>query len=217
MTNDIQPSSSTEHKPVPFGSRLQTARESLGLERRDAAAQLRLNEKVIIMMEKDRYPADLPVTFIRGYIRAYGKLLQIPEYEIKKAIEPIKPKPATQSILLTPQPLEPITSSNYFMQFFTYLIVITLIGLVGMWWYSHSSDNLSGFPTQLNMNMTPIPPVEAPAIKPPSENLDTANKIADHKPIIKTKPKPAPAPKEEATEEEGDVADNAETNSEEAD
>ena len=47
-------------------------------------------------MEKEKYPNDLPTTFIRGYIRSYGKLLQIPEYEIKKAIEPIKSKPNQQ-------------------------------------------------------------------------------------------------------------------------
>ena len=96
MTNEIHQTQAAEHQPVPFGTRLQSAREALGIERKDAAAQLRLNEKVIVMMEKERYPTDLPVTFIRGYIRSYGKLLQIPEHEIKQAIEPIKPQPTQQ-------------------------------------------------------------------------------------------------------------------------
>lgn len=129
----------TEVKPTPFGARLQSAREVLGLQRKDAATQLRLNERVIIMMEKDRYPVDLPVPFIRGYLRAYAKLLQIPEFEIKKALEQIKPKTFTPPTApLTPKTL---TSGNYFMQIFTYLLIITLIALVAIWWYSHTNSN----------------------------------------------------------------------------
>lgn len=126
-------------KSTPFGLRLQSARESLGLESKDAAAQLRLNEKIILMMETDCYSSDLPPTFLRGYIRAYGKLLQIPDHEIKQAIEPIQHNP-------TPQPMapaketSPVTSGHYFVQLFTYLIITTLIGLVGIWWYTHSSS-----------------------------------------------------------------------------
>lgn len=175
MTNEIQQSSPTDTKTIPFGNRLKSARESLGFDRKDVAAQLRLNEKIIIMMEKDRYPADLPVTFIRGYLRAYGKLLQIPEYEIKKAIEPIKPKPNLLSAPTSFTTPPPVTSGNYFMQFFTYLIVFTLVGLVGMWWYSHStgigpmlSENQLSTPAADNatvamntQNESPVPTPEA--------------------------------------------------------
>src|SRR3990167_7733460 len=136
MTNETQ-APTTNSKLIPFGLRLKSAREALGLERKDAAAQLRLKEKVIIMLEKDRYPSDLPVTFIRGYMRAYGKLLQIPEYEIKKAIEPIQQKYSSEIPIL--KPLASVTSGNYLMQLFTYLILFTLIGLVGTWWYTHSN------------------------------------------------------------------------------
>lgn len=140
MTNDTQHYDATERKPLPFGSRLKSAREALGLECKDVAAQLRLNEKIIAMMEKDKYPSDLPITFIRGYIRSYGKFLQIPESEIKQGIEPIQPKPVPQeAIISTIKELPTITSGNYFVQFFTYLIVFTMLGLVGMWWYSHTT------------------------------------------------------------------------------
>lgn len=139
MTNETQQLNTSEQNHIPFGTRLKTAREALSLERRDVAAQLRLNEKVIMMMEKDRYPADLPVTFIRGYLRAYGKLLELPEPEIKKAVEPIKPKIIPNDPLLVAKTKKPpINTRHYFMQFSTYLIVLTLIGLVGVWWYSHS-------------------------------------------------------------------------------
>lgn len=147
MTNDTQPSPPTtpptKESPTPLGARLKSAREALGLNEQDAANQLRLNEKVILMMEKDKYPDDLPITFIRGYLRAYGKLLQIPEYEIKKAIEPLKPLPLNPDAALPytkPLMTVPVTSGNYFMQFFTYLIIFTMVGLVGIWWYTHPTS-----------------------------------------------------------------------------
>ncbi|MBA3660291.1 MAG: helix-turn-helix domain-containing protein [Gammaproteobacteria bacterium] len=140
--NDIINPSLPEPKPITsFGGRLQSAREGLGLERKDAAEQLRLSEKIIIMMEKDRYPPDLPVTFIRGYLRSYGKLLQIPDFEVKKAIEPIKQKSNAEIMLLKPQYI-PVTSSNSLMQFLTGLIFLTLLGLVGAWWYTKSPLHL---------------------------------------------------------------------------
>lgn len=182
MTNETPQTHTTEYKPVPFGTRLKSAREAMGLERKDAAAQLRLAEKVIVMMEKDRYPTDLPVTFIRGYIRAYGKLLQIPEYEIKKAIEPIKPKPTPQDPALSvPRPSVPVTSGNYFMQFFTYLIILTLAGLVGMWWYTHSKTAAVAVP-------------ESSVVSPPADNSPA--------PALPSAANPAspPAPITDATE-----------------
>lgn len=192
MTNDIQ-QSGTEQKPIPFGMRLQSAREALGLERKDVAAQLRLNEKVIIMMEKDRYAPDLPVTFIRGYIRSYGKFLQLPESEIKKALEPIKPKvsqpdsanPAKIPILATPA----VTSGNYFMQFFTFLIVCTLTGLVGMWWYTHPTASIPLMAeNQLTQppQTTPINSVAAP-VAPETRPIQ----IADNTNVIKSAITPA--------------------------
>lgn len=137
---------------VSFGIRLKAAREAQGLELRDVAAQLRLHEKIIVMMEKDRYPADLPITFIRGYLRSYSKLLQIPDHEVTQAIEPIKPKPILQdaNLVIKPKTAEPVvTSSNYFMQFFTLLIVLTLSGLVGTWWYNHNNTHATPVDNQI--------------------------------------------------------------------
>lgn len=234
MTNETQQSTTAEHKPpAPFGTRLKAAREALGLDRKDAAAQLRLNEKVIIMMEKDRYPVDLPVTFIRGYIRAYGKLLQIPEYEIKKAIEPIKPKMSHHDgIPLATRQNVQMTSGNYFMQFFTYLIVITMIGLVSVWWYRHTTtppavtveNQLNTTPDALTPNVAPpavvgvestptAPPVASPAPKASTtapaavQNNSAAANIVNQPNAQETPPVNKPIQKKEAIANQTDPAE----------
>lgn len=143
MTNETsQATVIPDNKVLSFGVRLQSAREALGLERKDIAAQLRLNEKIIAMLEEDRYPTDLPATFIRGYLRSYSKLVDIPEQEVKEAIAPLQPKPVIQEDEIPQQstrPEEPVTSSNYVMQFITYLIMLTVAGLTGLWWYNHTT------------------------------------------------------------------------------
>jgi len=198
MTNETQQTNATDPKlPIPFGGRLKTAREALGLDRKDAAAQLRLNEKIIIMMEKERYPSDLPVTFIRGYIRAYGKLLQIPEYEIKKAIEPIKPKPTQHEPLAVSK--QPPASTGYFMQFFTYLVMFTLVGLVGMWWYTHpalSNGNLTADnqpAAEPSLLSEQIPPVQTMAETPASGATPSAPTVAANAPAEQMMAPPTPA------------------------
>lgn len=214
MINETQQPNVTEHIPpqVTFGIRLKAAREAQGLERRDVAAQLRLNEKIITMMEKDRYPADLPVTFIRGYLRAYSKLLQIPEHEVRQAIEPIKPKPLIQdaNLVIKHKTTEPVvTSSNYFMQLFTLLIVLTLAGLVAIWWHSHSNAPTttvieSQLPDTIQQNTSDTagairPPMALPpeAPTPAAATPSTAPALATQapSPTVATKPTTtAPAP-----------------------
>lgn len=163
MSNETQQPTTTDSKQMSFGARLKSTREAKGFDRKDAAAQLRLTEKIIAMMEYERYPADMPVTFIKGYIRAYGKLLQIPEHEVKKALAPIKPKPVLPSFSALKDLPEPLTSGNYFMQLFTYLILFTIVGLVGMWWYTHPT-----LPTTTVVENPPPPP-------PATENTPAAN------------------------------------------
>lgn len=244
MTDHQQPSSQPDAKPSSFSARLKSAREALGLERKDVAAQLRLNEKIILMMEKDKYPFDLPVTFIRGYLRSYSKLLQIPEFEVKTALENIRPKTQTAApVLGTLLPLGEPANSNYFMQFFTYLILVTIAGLVAMWWYNHSSTsspltenqtmalNDTQYATENEPREMTVAQAAAPVVPPPlkadEKPLDTAKNIKDHKKPIVAMAASKPSIKqtesnieEENTENDGEYetsSEHIETTSDEAD
>ena len=175
MTNEHLQSSSGTQLPLAFGMRLQSAREAQKLDRKDAAAKLRLSEKMIDMIETDTYPPELPITFIRGYIRSYGKLLDVPEHEIKLALEPIKPRPVPENEVPVIKQNTPVTSSHYFMQFFTSIIVLTMVSLVGMWWYTHSS-----LPSSTNDGKTSnLIPITTLNTAPPKVN-DTASYSAEH-------------------------------------
>jgi cytoskeletal protein RodZ len=96
-----------------LGSRLKSARQDLAMERKDAAAQLRLQENIIVMIEDGHFKSDLPLTFIRGYIRSYSKLLNIPESELREALESIEPQPLIiEDNLPTSLELKPASNSS---------------------------------------------------------------------------------------------------------
>src|SRR5436190_11639166 len=152
MQSDNTTQTQADNKNISFGARLKTAREAMGLERKDAAAQLRLNEKYLIMMEKDRFEADLPMTFARGYLKTYAKFLQIPEFETRKALEILKPI-GDKQLHMPLKNLPPVSTGRYFTQLFTYLVIFTMLGLAGAWWYTHP-DLPSTLLAQGSLNFT---------------------------------------------------------------
>lgn len=155
-----------DNKISSFGARLKTAREAMGLERKDIAAQLRLNEKYLVMMEKDRFAPDLPLTFVRGYLKTYAKFLQIPEYETKKALDSIKPRPSGAEVLPFKN-MPKSTTGNYFVQLFSYLIIFGLIGVGGAWWYEHPNGPSELFAlAAANFNKAKAPSASKPLAEP---------------------------------------------------
>lgn len=161
MTTIIQQSSGTEARQIPIGAKLQSARESMRLDRKDAAAQLRLTENVIDMIENNSFPDSMPQIFIRGYIRSYGKLLQLPDDDIRAAIEPVKPKAPVQAA----QPAAPAaqkseTPRNYkrIEQGLSVCIGLVVLFMVGAWWRGYSSN-----PAPSHATVAEVSDVAAPA------------------------------------------------------
>ncbi len=189
MTMHTSQIGGTESTHIPLGAKLQNAREAQRIDRKDAAAQLRLNESVIDMIENNSFPDTMPQIFIRGYIRAYGKLLQISEDTIQAGLEPVKPRVITQEAKLA-MPVtqtEPrLNRSSYAMKGVTTAVAITLVWLMAAWWNSRATapmtDNaITSLPTEtaaLNTTITPAAPAEnapsAPVIAPATSSSTTA-------------------------------------------
>ena len=75
------------HEPAAFGQHLMLAREEAGMSIDEAARALNLKAAVVEAIEDsglDRLP---PIAFVQGYVRAYAKLLGLPEEQILKEFE----------------------------------------------------------------------------------------------------------------------------------
>lgn len=124
---------------LSWGQCLKNSRELLGLEIKEVSMRLRLPERIITMLEEEHYPDNLPTPFIRGYMRAYGKLLNIPEWAVDEAVKSVQaPQHKKYGPALISYPLA-VKRQNYFMHLFTFLTFCTLIILVGSWIWTHPS------------------------------------------------------------------------------
>lgn len=159
MANDMQTTNEINKTTIPstgIGARLKTARVAMNLTEKDAAARLHLSVKFIDVMEKEDFNNGLPVTFMRGYMRSYARLLNVPESEIDAALHQlgmnITPTKLASPLLHTPS----INNNERYVRWITYLISLVLVVLVGLWWSSHSRETANKNNTQ--------PLVASPAI-----------------------------------------------------
>lgn len=138
MTDDIQ-----QKTPTGFGERLKNAREALHLTEKEAAARLHLNPNIIQILESESFKDAPPVTFMRGYLKSYARLLNFTEQEISVASDNlglnIQPSCGTVSPLLNTNNLY---KSDRYVHWITYLVVSVLLVMMGIWWNSHSRFNL---------------------------------------------------------------------------
>ncbi|MBV2130008.1 RodZ domain-containing protein [Arsukibacterium indicum] len=128
------------------GQLLQQAREQRKLTVADVALQLNLRVNLVQQIETDELDSSMLVTFIRGYLRAYARLVKLPEQQVLQAFErqngcvagPAKPM-RTFSNRTGHQATE-----NRFM-WLTYAITFILVLMLVLWWWqtaSPSADSL---------------------------------------------------------------------------
>lgn len=133
----------TEPQADSVGAILRQSREAKGLTAQQVAKQLNLKVAVIEQIEAEQWDPAVSMTFMRGYLRAYARLMKLSEREILQAFE-------LQAAYLRNQP-RPMHSfskktsldaaENRFM-LATYLLIVLLIGLFLVWfWQTHLLDD----------------------------------------------------------------------------
>ena len=153
-------------KITGMGVRLKKARESLHLTEKEAAARLYLNPKIISVIEMEAFSEGPPITFMRGYVRSYARMLSLPESEIKSGLdelENIYPQTTSNKPVLH---ATPINKNDRYIRWITYLIVATLIVLVTLWWRSHSKYVIADVPNQTNDFTQEVESVPATTAEP---------------------------------------------------
>lgn len=82
--------------PPELGSRLRSAREARGLGVADVARQLRLEPRVIEALERDEQAALPAITFVKGYVRSYARLVGLDEAPLLAALPASTETPSQQ-------------------------------------------------------------------------------------------------------------------------
>lgn len=143
------------------GAQLREARERLNKSTRDVAEHLCLSTQFIDSLEQDHYE-DLPgEVFIRGYLRNYAAFVGLNPNEVVELFDRLgfvdKDKTPQQVRLELQQ--QPITTNDGVVRTVTYLIILSLLVLVFLWW--HSQNSLNGNLVSTNdatpNSITPVP------------------------------------------------------------
>jgi cytoskeleton protein RodZ len=137
---ELKKAESLDVTTMRAGAYLSSEREKSQLSVQQVADKLYLDVNLIKALEADNYEQLPPPIFIRGYIRNYAKLLEIPADPILTAYE--RSGQATISTpVITPQltPKKQTNSSDWRFKAVTYTIIITLMMLMALWQYYPTS------------------------------------------------------------------------------
>lgn len=141
---------SMQEENTDFGKQLKSAREALNLSLQEVASRLNLSTRFISALEEeDLKQCGLPLTYLRGYLRSYSRLLNIPEVQISKVLEQFTPAPiAATTAPTTTDTLSlsallcnnTLNNNSYLAKAATYLASLLLVISVTTWWYLHSDS-----------------------------------------------------------------------------
>ena len=119
------------------GQLLRNAREQLGWTREQVASRIHLRLTLIAAIEADTYDKHTSHTFIRGYLRAYAKLVGIPEETILAAYEKLGLTPPDNIDMQSFSRRSRQQANDSRLKVVTWLVILVLIGLsVAGWWQS---------------------------------------------------------------------------------
>lgn len=128
-----------EKSTTTIGQQLKHAREQMGLDAKDVAEQLCLKKSMINDIENDRCPPEVALTFFRGYVRSYAKLVNLPEeqllplpHNLQKNRHEFKPATLKGSALTKSS-----RKRDSWIMPLTWLILIIVLGLTGVWWWQN--------------------------------------------------------------------------------
>jgi cytoskeleton protein RodZ len=161
----------TSDAPDLPNERLRAAREQSGMNIDDVAHALHLERDVILALESADYDLLGAPVFVRGYLRSYARLLDLPEDEIVSAIK--TPDIESEEFKTLSMTTEVRPGANL-ASFVLWLVVgfVVLAGIV----YLLSEDEREGQVSDIDKGefVAPEPPVEMPAEPEEPEAEDPA-------------------------------------------
>lgn len=126
------------------GQLLRNAREQLGWTREQVASRIHLRLTLIAAIEADTYDKHTSHTFIRGYLRAYAKLVGIPEETILTAYEKLGLTPPDNIDMQSFSRRSRQQANDSRLKVVTWLVILVLIGLSVAWWWQSTARRSAG-------------------------------------------------------------------------
>lgn len=144
MTTEQPHDFQDDSQAVGPGQLLRNAREQLGWTREQVASRIHLRLTLIAAIEADTYDKHTSHTFIRGYLRAYAKLVGIPEETILAAYERLGLTPPDNIDMQSFSRRSRQQANDSRLKVVTWLVILVLIALSIAWWWQSTARRSAG-------------------------------------------------------------------------
>jgi cytoskeleton protein RodZ len=162
--NEISPESTEQQ--ASLGQVLASARKEANLTIEAVAERLKLSPKQITKLEQDDYSSLGPITFVKGYIKAYCTLLQLDQTQTLALFEVPESDDKSKGMQSFSRRTEKEANDSRLM-LVSYVILAIVLGSSGfMYWQATSNENDVIVPEVQSI----VPESEAPAIENSEEN-----------------------------------------------
>ena len=153
--------------PQSPGKQLRQAREEKGLSIQEVASSLRLGVPIITALEADEFHKLPSLAFVRGYMRTYARLLDLPEETLALPQEVSKEPPLVSSIVSANH--KQSSSRDRPIRLISILLILLLAISAVVWWLNHSDEFIFARQTVEPVDETALPaqPV-IPSLSPSS-------------------------------------------------
>ncbi|MDF2178933.1 DUF4115 domain-containing protein [Aliiglaciecola sp. CAU 1673] len=165
------------------GYMLKSARIALGLSVEEVATKLNLRPGNVVNLEAEHFDERISVTFTRGYLKLYAKLVGLDSDKVLEAFEEMNASRQEPAKLQSfSRRVERETSDDRLM-LVSYLILTIILALVVLWWWQQSDSSMpeSGMvplPVQQSVQIGTSEP-ETDQSAAPTEDLAPYEEVVD--------------------------------------
>ena len=115
-----QSQAQNEQAEVTLGEKFRQAREALNLSLEDVSKQIALRPSILVQIENNEFiQKNVPATFVKGYVRSYGKFLRLPES------------------LWNDLSVNQYSLHNRWIGYLTVLVLFVALSMTGLWWWQN--------------------------------------------------------------------------------
>jgi cytoskeleton protein RodZ len=153
-TKEVTKEATKEATQATPGQQLKKGREAMGLTQQQVADRLHLRLGNIQDIETDTHKAGVSITFTKGYVRIYAKLLSMPVDPLLENFDVLhKGEKQPAKLQSFSQRVAKQANDDRWMMV-TYLIVFLVVASLVIWWYQQSDKSIMNRLNLFNNNVT---------------------------------------------------------------
>jgi cytoskeleton protein RodZ len=148
--NSNKEEATTESTKATPGQQLRMGREAMGLSQQQVADRLHLRLGNIQDIESDTHKPGVSITFTKGYVRIYAKLLGMTAEPLLEAFDVIHQGEKQPAKLQSFSQRVAKQANDDRWMMVTYLIVILVIASLVVWWFQQAESDESSILERFN-------------------------------------------------------------------